>query len=167
MGSFNYQALVQEAQAAGAQTDFEPIPAGDYEASVKEAKAGTSKKGDPQLVVTLRIEDGAHKGRLQWARMTFVPGNGIGTAINLRQLDALGATPLLEQGGSLEQVAAFLTGKRCVVKVGFGKDSYADKNEVKDIKKSTAAALAPQAGGAFTSPYQAPAAPAPAGPRPF
>ena len=164
MAAFNYQALVQEAQAAGAQTSFEPIPEGEYEAAVKEAKAQQSKKGDPQLVVTFKVEGGPHNGRLQWARMTFVPGNGIGTAINLRQLDALGATPLLENGGTLEQVAAFLTGKRAVIKVGFGKDSFADKNEIKDIKKSSApvAGSIPMAGG-FTQPSPV----APAGPRPF
>lgn len=145
MGSFNYQDLVKQAQESGASTSYEPVPAGDYEVVVEAVEVKPTKKGDPMLTLTLKVVEGDAKNRKFWHRMAFIPGNGVGLSINFRQLDALGATPLLENGGTLEQVAGFIKNKRAVAKIGFGKDSYADKNEVKDLKKSDAAGSEPTA----------------------
>lgn len=169
MGAFNYGELVKQAQESGASTSYEPVPAGDYEVVVEAVDCKPTKKGDPMLTLTLKVVDGEAKNRKFWHRMAFIPGNGVGLAINFRQLDALGATPLLEQGGTLEQVAGFIKNKRAVAKIGFGKDSYSDKNEVKDLKASAAAQFDP-ANPPSTGPYMSPILPqtaAPAAPRPF
>lgn len=138
MSAFNYNALVTEAKANGGTVSYDPIPDGDYGVEVEKAEAKESKKGDPQLVIVYRITDeGLHKGRKFWQYMTFIPGNGIGLAINFRQLDTLGATPLLEQGATLAQVGGFLLGKRAVVRTE--QRSMGDKvfNDVKDVKAAT------------------------------
>jgi hypothetical protein len=163
MADFNYQSLVQEAKASGTTTDYEPLPAGDYNVVVEKAEATNSKKGDPQLVVTFVVQDGVHAKRKLWHRLTFIPGNGVGLAINFRQLDALGATPLLEQGGSLAQVAGFLTGKSATVAVKQREWNGKMQNDVSDVKKGSAVGLNMAVNSAlsgFSSPP--PAAPAPA-----
>lgn len=135
MSAFSYQSLVQEAKATGGGDSYDPIPDGNYGVEVEKAEAKESKKGDPQLVIVYRItDDGPFKGRKFWQYMTFIPGNGIGLAINFRQLDNLGATPLLEQGASLAQVGGFLLGKRASVRTE--QRSVGDKvfNDVKDVK---------------------------------
>jgi len=168
MGSFNYQDLVKQAQESGASTSYEPVPEGPYEVVIEDSKVEPTKKGDPMITLTLKVVEGEHKNRKFWHRMAFIPGNGVGLAINFRQLDALGATPMLENGASLEQVAAYVKNKRAVAKIGFGKNAYADKNEVKDLKASASAdnsGLTPQVGFPLGNSPVAPAAPA--GPRPF
>ena len=165
MADFNYQSLVQEAKASGATTEYEPLPAGDYNVVVEKAEATNSKKGDPQLVLTLKVTDELHKNRKLWHRMTFIPGNGVGLAINFRQLDALGATPLLEQGGSLAQVAGFLTGKVALVAVKQREWNGKMQNDVSDVKKGNAIGAVPAMGG-FSAPAPAPA-PAASGSTPF
>ncbi len=53
-------------------TDFEPVPAGKYNAVItdsvkKSTKAGTGK----YLLLTLRIIDGLFKNRLVWSRLNL------------------------------------------------------------------------------------------------
>lgn len=165
MADFNYQALVQEAKDSGASTTYEPLPNGEYNVVVDKAEAKQSKKGDPQLVIVFKVTDGPFKGRLMWQYMTFIPGNSVGLAINFRQLDTLGATPILEQGGSLAQVGGFLTGKSAIVKTEQRIAGEKVFNDVKDIKKGVASGV-PTAGGFNPSPSPAPA-PALSGAQPF
>lgn len=151
MAAFDYNALVQEAKASGATTTYEPLPEGDYNVVVDKAEATNSKKGDPQIKITYKVlDEGAHKNRLLWQYMTFIPGNGTGLAINFRQLDTLGATPLLEQGGSLAQVAGFLLGKTALAKVTQRPAGEKIYNDIKDLKKGAAPAM-----GGFTAPAPA------------
>lgn len=161
MADFNYQALVQQAKDSGAATSYDPLPEGEYNFVVEKAEATNSKKGDPQLVLTLKVTDeGEHKNRKLWHRMTFIPGNGVGLAINFRQIDTLGGTPILEQGGSLAQVAGFLTGKTGLARVIQKEWNDKLQNEVKDIKKGTVAITGVNAIG--PNPFSAPAPSAPA-----
>jgi hypothetical protein len=140
MAAFDYSSLVAQAQASGASATYEPLPVGDYAVSVEKAEVGESKKGDPQLVITYKVSEGPFANRKLWHRMTFIPSNGIGLAINFRQLDVLGATPILEQGGTLAQVAGFLTGKSAVVKVSQREWNGKINNDVDDVKKGAASA---------------------------
>lgn len=163
MADFNYQALVQQAKDSGAATSYDPLPEGEYNFVVEKAEAAQSKKGDPQLVLTLKVtDDGEFKNRKLWHRMTFIPGNGVGLAINFRQIDTLGGTPILEQGGSLAQVAGFLTGKTGLARVIQKEWNDKLQNEVKDIKKGTVAITGVNAIG--PNPFSAPAPSAPAAP---
>lgn len=163
MAEFNYSALVQQAKDSGAATSYDPLPEGEYNFVVEKAEATNSKKGDPQLVLTLKVTDeGEHKNRKLWHRMTFIPGNGVGLAINFRQIDTLGGTPILEQGGSLAQVAGFLTGKTGLARVIQKEWNDKLQNEVKDIKKGAAAAAG--IGGGFNPSPAGFAAPAPSAP---
>jgi hypothetical protein len=91
-----------------------------------------------------------------WQYMTFIPGNSVGLAINFRQLDTLGATPILEQGGSLAQVGGFLMGKSAIVKTEQRQSGDKVFNDVKDVKKGVASGV-PSMGG-FSAPAPAPAA---------
>lgn len=150
MSAFDYQSLIAQAQASGATSTYEPLPVGDYNVVVEKAEATNSKKGDPQLVITFKVADGPFQNRKLWHRLTFIPTNGIGLAINFRQLDALGCTPILEQGGSLAQVAGFLLGKTASVKVEQREWNDKIQNDVAEVSKSSAPAaggFAPTAGG--------------------
>lgn len=134
--SFNYKALVEEAKASGAAEGFDPLPNGWYGATIDKSELKTTQKGDPMIVITWKItDDGEYKNRRIWHNMAFVPGNGVGLAINFRDLDTLGATSILENGGSLEQVAGFIKNKDAQLKLGLGKPyNGVVRNEVKDVK---------------------------------
>lgn len=157
MAAFDYNALVQEAKASGATTSFEPLPDGEYSVVVDKAESTTSKKGDPQVKIVYKVTEGPHQNRLLWQYMTFIPGNGTGLAINFRQLDVLGATPLLEQGGSLAQVAGFLLGKTAVVKVAQRTSGDKVYNDIKDVKKGSSTSGPGPVGGFSSGPASAPA----------
>jgi hypothetical protein len=71
-------------------TDFDPIPAGTYEALIigsemKAVKAGTGH----YLQLTFEIIDGPHKGRKVWARLNLANSNETTVKIAQAELSAI------------------------------------------------------------------------------
>lgn len=50
---------------------FEPLPDGRYNASIVEAKPGTSQNNNPTLTLKWRVTDGEHEGRVIYDVLTF------------------------------------------------------------------------------------------------
>ena len=60
------QIQAQIAAAQQGQQTFEEPPAGRYHVSIRTMELGTSKKGRPMLITSLRILDGQLKNRILW-----------------------------------------------------------------------------------------------------
>jgi hypothetical protein len=83
----------------------------EYDVKIMDAWADKAKSGDPRLAMNLIVLSGPDTGKTLEDHMTFIPGDSVGLAINFRLLNSLGQSPLLEQGGSLAQVAEGVVGK--------------------------------------------------------
>lgn len=67
---FNTQEYVRE------QSNFDPIPAGDYKLRITESQMKTSAKGNDYLSITFAVAEGPFSNRLIWANFNiFHPNN--------------------------------------------------------------------------------------------
>lgn len=125
-----------ETQAAG---EFPPIPAGIYPGKIDDAKLDETRDGGwPMYVYRFVIEDGEYRGRNFWHRrpvLLNVPGkkDTIGWIKGDAKVLGIGlghASTLLDLAKVMVREAL---GRRCAIKIGFGKGEYADKNEIKAL----------------------------------
>lgn len=80
----------QNTEAAG---DFEPIPAGTYEARLVEGKLFQSRQGTPGYKMMFEIADGEHAGRRCWHDLWITPA---ALAMTKRDLAKLGLNDLAQ-----------------------------------------------------------------------
>lgn len=141
------------AEGVDTTSQFDAIPAGDYEAMVTASQEKATKDGrGSYLELTLEIQGGQFQGRRLWDRLNLQNSNPKAVEIAQKQLAQLcHATGILQLNDS-EQ----LHNRPVVVKVSAKHDDYAGeiRNEVKGYKAK--AANASQGG------FQAPRAAAPA-----
>lgn len=141
------------AEGVDTTSQFDAIPAGDYEAMVTASQEKTTKDGGGSyLELTLEIQGGQFQGRRLWDRLNLQNRNPKAVEIAQKQLAQLcHATGVLQLNDS-EQ----LHNRPVIVKVSAKHDDYAGeiRNEVKGYKSK--AANASQGG------FQAPRAAAPA-----
>lgn len=127
------------------QTDFAPIPAGDYTAMIIDSQMKPTKTGRGQyLELTLQVIDGQFANRMIWDRLTLVHDNPKTVEIAQRQLSAI-----CHAVGVLQvQDSAQLHNLPMVVRLKYIDDQqYGAKNEVASYKPAQAGhAPAPQQG---------------------
>jgi hypothetical protein len=79
-----------DANTVEPSTDFEPLPAGTYEALIIDSEMKPTKSGSGSyLQLTFEILDGPHKGRLLWARLNLDNPNATAVAIARAELSAI------------------------------------------------------------------------------
>jgi hypothetical protein len=106
---------------------------GPYPVEVTSAEATSSKAGNPQIKVKVRVCDGPATGRALFTQMT-VSDSGFGLAMFFRSLAALGVTAdVLASGPSLEQVAAALVGRKALANVDHSTYQGVERNGIKDF----------------------------------
>lgn len=141
------------AEGVDTTSQFDAIPAGDYEAMVTASQEKTTKDGGGSyLELTLEIQGGQFQGHRLWDRLNLQNRNPRAVEIAQKQLAQLcHATGVLQLNDS-EQ----LHNRPVIVKVSAKHDDYSGeiRNEVKGYKAK--AANASQGG------FQAPRAAAPA-----
>jgi len=81
MTTVNFAQLVQKAGDAAAQTNYEPLPEGDYEFKVIEAQATTASTGKLMFKLTNEVQGGPHDKRRVWDQWVVTPDNE--TAMNI------------------------------------------------------------------------------------
>ena len=115
-----------------AGSDFEPIPAGDYDLLVKECKIKASQSGNNYISVTLEVLNAAHKGRLVFDNFNVEHAKSDVRAIAKRQLANL-CMACKTGSFNMENVGAVLTNKVLKAYVVVVKDDYSGgtKNKVK------------------------------------
>lgn len=132
MGAINWNQYIKQAEEAGETLgEFTPLPEGNYDAKVLEAKAQPSKSSGAEMIaVTWVVEGGPHAGRRLWSYLSL---SEKAVNITIKNLTTLGARTLMESGASLEQVAASLVNVKATLKVTVGEYNGKPKNDVKGI----------------------------------
>lgn len=147
--------LAFNAEGVDTTSQFDAIPAGDYEAIVTASQEKTTKDGQGSyLELTLEIQSGQFQGRRLWDRLNLQNRNPKAVEIAQKQLAQLCHATGIMQVNDSEQ----LHNRPVIVKVSAKHDDFAGeiRNEVKGYKAR--AANSPQSG------FQAPRAPAPTAP---
>jgi hypothetical protein len=71
-------------------TNFEPLPAGRYQAAIVDSEMKPTKAGTGNfLQLTFQVLDGPHKGRLLWARLNLDNPNATAVQIARAELSAI------------------------------------------------------------------------------
>lgn len=141
--------------------DFEPVPAGDYQAQVIDSELTQSKSDNTMLTLTWLVIDGEQAERLIFDRV-MLSGSDKSVAFGKRRLktiaDAIGhPNPnRIEDSGELHGLPCLIT-----VAVRKSTEGYSDSNEVRNYHPLANAApqRAPAAPPANTSPAQVAAPP--------
>lgn len=149
MASLNF-----DASGIDTTSQFDAIPAGDYEAMVTDSTMKSTKDGTGQyLELTIEIQSGQFQGRRLWDRLNLSNRNPKAVEIAQKQLAQLcHATGVLQVQDSQQ-----LHNRPIVMKVAVKNDpERGPSNEIKGYKAKGAAQQA--------APFQAPRAAAPAAP---
>lgn len=113
----------------GISTEFEPLPVGTYEASVKDVKytAESQKSGKPYLTYVFEVEDPAYKGRQLFHNESLQPQSLWRVA---KTLKALGVrVPKGEFNLDIDE----LVGLSCRIAVGMDTYRGEPKNSVEEV----------------------------------
>jgi hypothetical protein len=153
---------------ASPESQFDPLPSGEYLAIVSASECKPTKRGDGEyLELTYQIVDGPYQGRQLWARVTLANPNQTAVQIGQQHLAQLRhATGVLQLTDSQQ-----LHNIPHVIRVEFqpadpAKNRTRDQNEVREYKAMAKPGQAAQpAQRAAPAPFVAPAArPVPAAP---
>lgn len=160
--SLSWDDLVKD---AGDVSSYEPLPEGDYDFEVKEAKATTTKTGKKMFSTTNKVVGGAYNGRQVWDNLVITTDNPNALRMFFVKMAALGLTPeyFKEHKPSDEQVVSALRGRRFRAKVGQRTYNGEKRNEISKYFSAPAAAIP---GVAMTGAVPPPPAAAPAAPPP-
>jgi hypothetical protein len=113
------------------ESDFEPIPAGEYACQIIQTEMKDTKAGDGQYLEcrVQVVEDGDYQGRLLFERFNLVNPNETAVRIAQRQLKELcEAVGLLEVEDSEELHDIEFVAK---VEIEPGKGDYGPQNRIK------------------------------------
>lgn len=133
------------------ESQFTPVPNGDYPVVITESEMKPTRNGDGQyLQLVLEIIDGPYKGRKVWDRLNLVNSNSTAVEIAQRALSQIcHAVNHLNLQDSVD-----LHNKPLVAKLVVRQQpGYDDTNEVKEYKAASGySAPAPQAAAPQASP---------------
>ncbi len=148
MSNLNFNAETVEPQS-----DFSPIPAGEYLVMVTSSEIKDTKSGQGQyLQMTLQVLDGAYKNRLVFDRINTQNTNPIAQEIGQRALSALcHAVNVLHISNSFQLHNIPFIARLVVTK----SDQYGNSNEVKAYKSAAGKKPAVHTSPATTKPYNA------------
>jgi hypothetical protein len=176
MSSINWTDLIKE---AGETATYEPLPDGDYELKVIDAKATTSQSGKTMFKITTEVQNGPYAKRRVWDNLVISPENSKALGMFFMKMGALGlGKEYFNSMPTNAQIEQALFGRAFRATLGTRTYNGNRSNEIKQyhrIAAETAGAAvaapapAPQAAtaGAAVAPAPAPApapSPAPASP---
>jgi pyruvate/2-oxoglutarate dehydrogenase complex dihydrolipoamide acyltransferase (E2) component len=164
--SLNWSDLIKE--AGEATNSFEPLPDGDYELKVIEAKATTSASGKVMFKTTNEVVSGPHAKRRVWDNLVISPENSKALGMFFMKMNALGlGKEFFNSNPTNAQIEQALFGRGFRGTLGTRTYNNNRSNEIKMYYAlgAVAAASAPVAAAA-PAPAPAPAAPVAAAPAP-
>ena len=117
--------------------NFEPIPAGKYQAAITESEMKPTKNGGGSyLQFTFTITDGEYKNRVLWARLNLNNPNATAVKIAMSELSAIcHAVGVMQPRDSVELHNLPLV---IVVKLRKREDSGELTNEIKGYERKAA-----------------------------
>lgn len=155
MATYNWSALRKQAEEAGESTEgFTPLPVGTYDVVVTKADVKSFKGGEKEgWNIQFSVDGGPEAGRRVFTNLVISPESAKAVAILLRQLEALGVRPVLDAGGTLQQVAAAMLNQKATIEVDV---RVYNEKLTNDVKKITARAggdpIAHQAAASIKAP---------------
>lgn len=146
MATMNWNALRKAAEEAGESTEgFVPVPTGTYDVAVAKADVAKFKNGTKEgWKIQFAIDGGPEGGRRVFTNLVISPESPKAVGMLLRQLDALNVRPVLDAGGTLQQVAAAMLNQKATIEITEREYTGSDgtvksSNDVKNIKARTGA----------------------------
>lgn len=138
MGQVDWADLMKRAGNAS----FEPLPPNDYEVEIEKAEAKTAQSsGKLMFVVTFKVTEGPHANRKVFNNFVVSPESEGAMGYFFRHMKALGLnSDFFANQPTSETIANALVGRRARVEVGQRVWNGETRNEVKNIKPSTASA---------------------------
>jgi hypothetical protein len=164
MSTINWADLVKQAGDAGGNTNYEPLPDGDYELKVIDAKATTTQTGKTMFKITNEVQGGPFAKRRVWDQLVVTTDNPKAMNMFFMKTSAMGLnSAFFDANPTNAQIEQALAGRS--FRATLGKRTYngTESNEIKRYYPGQAAAAPTTAGAAVPPPPPAPsAAPAPA-----
>lgn len=157
-GSIDWGKVLEEQEN---DPGFAPLPAGPYEAFVKEAHADRASTGSQMIKLTFEISSGPYATRYVWTNIVFKTDSPGSMRFAMRKLRALGIDVawLAAENPPLEQVASKLVGAHAAIKVNQREWNDTIQNDVESIS-SVAGTPTEASGPSIPSPSE-PTLPAP------
>jgi hypothetical protein len=161
MSSINWGDLVKDA-GESSSGNYEPLPDGEYELKVIEAKATVSQSGKTMFKITTEVQGGPFAKRRIWDNLVISPENKNALGIFFSKMAALGVPRefFMNNNPSNAQVEATILDKTFRATIGKRTWNNDVKNEIKKYHVGVATSPAPQAVAA-SAPVAPPAPPAP------
>lgn len=149
---------------ASPESQFDPLPSGDYPVVIVDSEVKTTKRGDGQyLELQMQVMSGPYSGRTLWSRVTLSNPNATATQIGQQQLAQLRhATGVMQLTDSQQLHNIPVQARIEHVKADPAKNRDRDGNEVRAFKALAGAPAVQQ-----VATPQKPAANTPAGGLPW
>jgi hypothetical protein len=163
MSTINWADLVQQAGESASNTNYEPLPDGDYELKVIQAQATTTSTGKVMFKVTNEVQGGPFAKRRVWDQLVVTTDNPKAMNMFFMKASAMGlGRTFWDANPSNAQVEQALNGR--TFRATLGKRTY-NGTESNEIKRYFASQVAPEGVGASATPF-ANASPVPPPPPP-
>lgn len=163
MSTLNWSELISNAAETA---NYEPLPDGDYDLTVKEATQKMTQSNKVMFSIKAEVDSGPHAKRLVWDNLVVSPENENALGIFFGKMAALGLTKenFFSQGPTNAQIEAALGNRKFRAQIGSRTYNGQKRNEIKRYYRATEAAPGASAAvAAAPAPAPAPSpAPAPA-----
>ena len=115
-------------------SQFDIVPNGKYQCVITKTEETWSKAGDPQIIVTLEVDDKQHNGKKLWHRITFLPPESKGSGIAVHFLKSI----MEPYSGKFTVDPSNWIGKYLICQVAVTKNPNTgrDKNEISAVYPS-------------------------------
>jgi hypothetical protein len=166
MSTTNWADLIKKSGDA-ANTNYEPLPDGDYELKIVKVESVITSTGKPMYKVTNEVQGGPYANRKVWDNLVVTHDSPSAMNMFFMKVIAMGLTkPFFESNPTDAQIEQALTGRTFRANLGLRTYEGKDSNEIKRYYKGQeTAAPSSTPGAAVPPPPPAPApAPAPASP---
>jgi hypothetical protein len=165
MSTTNWADLIKKSGDAASNTNYEPLPDGDYELKIVKVESVITSTGKPMYKVTNEVQGGPYANRKVWDNLVVTHDNPSAMNMFFMKVIAMGLTkPFFESNPTDAQIEQALTGRTFRANLGLRTYEGKDSNEIKKYYSGQAAAAAPSTPGAAVPPPPPAPAPAPAAP---
>jgi Protein of unknown function (DUF669) len=121
-----------ELMDAAQDSDFAPIPQGDYDLKIVETEATKSSTDKPMWKITTVVMNGPHEGRKVWTQQTLTMDNPDALNVFFRQMAAAGLTgEFFKTKPSNQKIADALLGRSFRGKVTIREWQGVPRNNIK------------------------------------
>ena len=136
MSTTNWAELIKKSGDLSSNTNYEPLPDGDYELKVIKVEAVITSTGKPMFKVTNEVQGGPYANRKVWDNLVVTHDNSKAMDMFFMKVIAMGLTkPFFESNPTDAQIEQALTGRTFRANIGLRTYEGKDSNEIKKYYK--------------------------------